>query len=87
MQHLFTLVLRFDDSLLVPAHQLATHWLTDGEAAAAKASPKDLEGMKSNQICAFLDKLLQGAPLLVMHLMAMNDVSNAGGLEGVIRES
>lgn len=69
---------RFDDSLLLPAHQLAASWMTDDDAAAAKASMKDLEKMDSNQICAFLDRLLQSAPLLSKTIVAMRGVGGSG---------
>lgn len=42
--------------------------------AAAKASPQDCEKMDSNQICAFLDRLLEAAPMSSTAIEAMRMV-------------
>ena len=64
----------YDNSLLVTAGQLAASWLSDADAAAAKASKADLAELNSKQICAFLDDLMQAPPLPQTAITALASV-------------
>jgi hypothetical protein len=56
--------------------------MKDADTAAAKASPQDCEKMDSNQICAFLDRLLESAPMSSTAIEAMRMVGERRGWGG-----
>lgn len=63
---------RFDGSLLEEPQQLALRWMGEYQAPIGNT---DLDNFSANQICAFLDRLLDAGILSAVQLSAMDEVS------------